>query len=352
MLDQRYCRTRKRACRWSTHVIRSSDAWEFVRAVTAPALALASSDFLDEVADRLRDAGIQYAVANHDTAPIVDWLLSILGLQGISDRAAFAYDEKHGGLGAADLCRAFATAPSCPKLRSFWHFDRCGYRKGRQICVEPGHLERCPVPTFPLRKGALSVGAVGLHLFIRDICGGDLVGWIDARLAAADTGIGRPGRVTAMRAAVIEPLSAIPSSGPKIWSMILSEMLLAGDPARERWVTTGAGMIAIDTLLHNYLRRTGILRRLGCEHLYGPACYATDGCADIVAELARRVDARAFNPAYPRTFARFVQHALWQFCSTGERNICNGVQIDDRAECQQTTCPAYSSCDRLPLEPA
>ncbi len=60
-------------------------------AVTRPALLLASPDFLDEIAARLADAGIQDAVARHDMAPIYDWLNSLIALQGISDAIAFAY---------------------------------------------------------------------------------------------------------------------------------------------------------------------------------------------------------------------------------------------------------------------
>ena len=330
-------------------MIRTQSAWAYVRTVTAPAVALAPSNYLCEIAGRLDEVGVRYAVANRDSGPIVDWLLSLLSLQGISDAVAFAFDASNGGITAADLHAAFTEPPSCSRLRSFWHFDRCGYRKGRQTCAEPSHYASCPLPRFPLRKGGLNVGAVGLHLFVRDICDGDLVGWIDAQLAAADPGVGGRRRAELMAASLVEPLSGIPFSGPKLWSLLLAELLLGSDPDRERWVSTGASLIAVDTLVHNYLHRTGTLRRLGCEHVYGPSCYAPDGCADVVAELARRTDARAFNPAFPRTFPRFVQHALWQYCSMGVRNICNGTQINDRDRCRQTTCPTFNLCDRIAL---
>ena len=32
-------------------------------------------------------------------------------------------------------------------------------------------------------------------------------------------------------------------------------------------------MIAIDTLVHNFLHRTGILPRFNANHVYGAACY-------------------------------------------------------------------------------
>ncbi len=52
-----------------------------------------------------------------------------------------------------------------------------------------------------------------------------------------------------------------------LWSMILPELLLVGDPDRERWVTTGASFVAVDSLVHNHLNRTGILRRLDSSRL-------------------------------------------------------------------------------------
>jgi len=114
-------------------------------------------------------------------------------------------------------------------------------------------------------------------------------------------------------------------------------------------VTAGAGMIAVDTLVHSYLHRTGSLRRCGADHRYGPACYATGGCAEILRDFAATVDARAFNPAFPSVFPRWVQHAIWRFCAEWGENICNGRQIDDRGTCRQRHCPAFARCDRITL---
>ena len=55
-------------------------------------------------------------------------------------------------------------------------------------------------------------------------------------------------------------------------------------------------MIAIDTLVHNFLHRTGILARFNANHPYGAGCYRPGGCADIIAAVAERIDARQFNP--------------------------------------------------------
>ena len=90
--------------------------------------------------------------------------------------------------------------------------------------------------------------------------------------------------------------------------MILAELLLGGDPARERWVAAGAGLIAVDSLVHAFLHRTGILRRLGAEHPYGDACYRPGGCAATVAGLADRESTpapttRASRPAFRASFS-------------------------------------------------
>ena len=153
-----------------------------------------------------------------------------------------------------------------------------------------------------------------------------------------------------MAAALVTPLTEIPGTGPKIWSMLLADLLLAGDPARERWVAAGAAMIAVDTLVHAWLHRTGTLRRHGSEHPYGPRCLLPGGCVDVIEQIAQTLDARAFNPTFPAYFPRFVQVAIWQFCAEGGRNICNGRQIDDRYGCRKPFCPAGPNCARLPLQ--
>lgn len=105
----------------------------------------------------------------------------------------------------------------------------------------------------------------------------------------------------------------------------------------------------MDTLVHNFLHRTGVLRRLGAEHPYGDRCYGPGGCAEIIEHLAQRTDAQEFSLSFPAVFHRFVQHAIWLFCAAGGRDICNGSRIDDRSACKQRFCPTGGKCDRLPL---
>ncbi len=75
--------------------------------------------------------------------------------------------------------------------------------------------------------------------------------------------------------------------------------------------------------------------------LYGLGCYAPGGCADVVAAMATRIDARAYNPSYPPYFPRFIQFGIFAFASAGGYDICNGNRIDDGERCAQRFCPAY-----------
>ncbi|MBC6718668.1 hypothetical protein H9Q09_21015 [Aurantimonas sp. DM33-3] len=297
----------------------------------------------------LAEKGVLDAVAHRDSVVLFDWLLGIAQFQGISDANALAFTKKHGPVGWADIERTLARNPDCHRLRSYWHLDGCGYRKTAQTCTELQLLPSCPLPRHPLRNGRLSQGAYSLFLFIRDVCDGDLVSWLDERLEAADNP-GHPERAALMRRALLEPMGHIFGVSNKLLSMALADLLLGGDPARERWVVTGASMIAIDTLVHNFLHRTGILRRFEAEHPYGPGCYEPGGCADLIEELAQRTDARDFNPTFPVVFPRFVQYAIWHFCAAGGLDICNGNKISDQHRCQSMVCPARQDCDRVSLK--
>lgn len=327
----------------------TEDAWLHAVRVVRPTLVLAPRDFLANLRYGFATNGVRDAVSRQDTCPIYDWFMGLAGLQGISDRAALAFSAQHGSVTWDRVSEGLGANPVCCRLRSHWHFNGCSYRKGTRTCAEPRLLPSCPLPALPLRKGTLNQAAYSLALFIRDVCGGDLVGWIDSRLAWADPGGQTPLRAATMKDAVLAPLCELYGVGPKVWSMLLADLLLGASPDRERWVTTGAAMVTIDSLVHAFLHRTGILQRLECEHSYGPACYAPEGCASVIGGLARRIDASEFNPAHPVNFPRFVQAAIWGFCAEGGYGICNGNRIDDRQRCDQRYCPAYPTCDRIPL---
>jgi hypothetical protein len=124
----------------------------------------------------------------------------------------------------------------------------------------------------------------------------------------------------------------------KVLCVALADLLLGASQQRPVWREVGATLVAVDTLVHNLLHRTGILRRLGAQHPYGERCYRAGGCADILALLAANIDARQFNPTFPKSFPRFVQSAVWRYCAADGLDICNGNRIDDESRCDNRHC--------------
>jgi hypothetical protein len=194
--------------------------------------------------------------------------------------------------------------------------------------------------------------AYSLFLFVRDVAKGDLIGWIDDRLDySRSPSISFGLELAAERQErLIGPLRHIYGISDKILTMTLSELLLAAPDTRQHWFETGKGMIAVDTLVHNFLRRTGVLDDCGSSHGYGTACYGPGGCAEIIRAVALEIDASAFNRQFPRVFPRFVQHAIWRFCAADGLNVCNGNRIDDRKSCENHYCQLFDRCDRKPLK--
>jgi hypothetical protein len=305
-------------------------------------------DLIEDIRSFFDEIGLREAIQRHDDDAIFDWLVEAISYQGISDAAAFSYIEQHGTITAADIRDDLDGKQRCGKLESYWQFDDCGYRKTAATCSYPKLLRHCPLPRHALRNGSLSQASYSLYLFMRDVADGDFVSWIDGRLAGADRQIGKA-RANNLRNAVVEPLRHIHGVSDKILNMTMANLLLAGDAKRERWVVAGASMIAIDTLVHNWLHRSGILGRLNAEHSYGNGCYSVNGCAATIETISARIDARKFNPAFPKRFPRFVQKAIWHFCSGAGLDRCNGNRINDLKRCDQDDCPVFTNCDRVVL---
>jgi hypothetical protein len=307
-----------------------------------------SASLIDNIRADLDADGVRAAMRKRDTAAVFDWLIAALSYQGISDQIAYDYMEQHGYVRWNDINEKLARGATCSKLKSYWHFHDCGYNKLSRTCTEPDHIRSCPLPSHDLRNGRLNQTAYSLYLFIRDIADGDLIGWIDQRLQAANSPAG-PDRVARMRDAVIAPLREIHGVSDKVLTMALSCLLLGAPNKLRRWREVGASMIAIDTLVHNFLHRTGILHRFSADHAYGLACYRRGGCAEIVATVADWIDARVFNPAVPAVFPRFVQHAIWRYCARSGLDVCNGHRVDDRKSCENVYCQIHTICDRIAL---
>jgi hypothetical protein len=319
-----------------------------VRVIYRVCCLAGSANLTDKIRADLDAEGIRTAMRKRDTAAVFNWLIAALSYQGISDQIAYDYMEQHGYVRWDDINQKLAGDTSCPKLRSYWHFHDCGYTKLRQICTEPDHISRCPLPTHDLRNGHLNQLTYSLYLFIRDIAEGDLIGWIDHRLQASNTPAG-PDRLARMRDALIAPLRQIHGVSDKVLTMALSSLQLGAPSKLRLWHEVGASMIAIDTLVHNFLHRTGILHRFGADHAYGSGCYRPGGCAEIVEAVAKRIDARAFNPTFPAVFPRFVQHAIWRYCAQSGLDVCNGNRIDGRRSCENVYCQIHNICDRMTL---
>jgi hypothetical protein len=322
-----------------------------VRLIHAICGLAGSATLIDDIRADLTADNVAAAIRHRDTAAVFDWLLAALSYQGISDQVAYEYMERHGRAAWADINQKLGHGVSCPKLKSYWHFHGCRYEKVSATCAEPDHISACPLPSHDLRNGHLNQTAYSLFLFIRDIVDGDLIGWIDAQLQAANGPPG-PHRLSRMAAALIEPMREIYGVSDKVLAMTLSALLLGAPKKMVLWTEVGGSMIAVDTLVHNFLHRTGILARFNANHLYGAACYRPGGCADIIQAAADRIDARQFNPCFPQTFPRFVQYAIWRYCSQSGLDVCNGNRINDSRRCGNLDCRVRGMCDRVVLRKA
>ena len=201
------------------------------------------------------------------------------------------------------------------------------------------------LPRHPLRNGRLNQSAYSLFLFIRDIAGGDIVTWIDRQLADH----AGSGNLPAARAGLVDPLRHVYGISDKVIAMALASLLMGAGGNRPGWFDVGASFIVVDTLVHNFLVRTGILDRLDGWPSVRPGLLPAGGCADVLIDIATTIDARRFNPGFPKVFPRFVQSAIWRYCAQSCLDICNGNQIDDRGRCTNMWCRLYSRCDRLVL---
>jgi hypothetical protein len=302
-----------------------------------------------DLVEEFRDQDLIAAVAQYDTAALFDRLIHDFSFQGISDQIAANYMARHGQATWRSLRKNLSKRPSCPKLQTYWYFHACRYEKTTGTCAEPDHIAACPLPRHRLRNGHLNQLAYSLYLFIRDIADGDLVGWIDDRPAQAKNQTA-PDSLAKVCNALIEPLRNVYGISDKVLAMALSDILIGAAGVRPKWLQVGVQLIAVDTLVHNFLARAGILQRLKASHPYGPGCYQPGGCADIIRLVANRIDARQFNRSFPKVFPRFVQLAIWRYCSQQGLDICNGNRADDRHRCQNRHCRLYRLCDRVRLK--
>ena len=187
-----------------------------------------------------------------------------------------------------------------------------GTTRSARTCAEPDHIRRCPLPNHDLRNGRLNQTAYCLFQRLRDVADGDFVGWMDRQLKKAD-GPRSPDRLARMRGSLIEPLRHVYGVSDKVLTMALSCILL-GAPKRMRlWREVGGSMIAIDTLVHNFLTEPaswlGSMRTICTGWLAtGPAA------APTLFKLWQNGSTPGSSARYiPQVFPRFVQHAIWKY---------------------------------------
>ena len=202
----------------------------------------APRNYLADTREYLVNAGIVAAVANHDTPALFRWLMEIISHQGIADRIARDYLDRHGRVQWADVEEGLRRPDPCPKLATYWTFHGCGYRKSACSCAVPPRLRHCIVPALPMRNGRLAQSAVALYLFLRDVCGGDFIDWIDDHLIQSNEPNAAP---------IIDALRHIHGVSDKVLSLALAVLLLGGRPGDSLWQAAGAQLIVIDTLVHN-----------------------------------------------------------------------------------------------------
>ena len=246
-----------------------SRAFEIVVSrITAVCDATAPCSLLSDLRERLLVQGVLAAVAAHDTPALFDWLLPTLSYQGVSDAVAWGYMDRYGSVSHAEVTAALEAEPPCPRLRCYWSYAECGFAKRAYTCGSPEHLDGCPVPRHDLRNGRLNQTAYSLALFLRDVCDGDFVTLARHALAGGQRRDSGPDRTSALRRcrprAARTASTASPHEGvvDGRWPICCSRAI----QNRERWRAAGAGMIAIDTLVHNWMHRSGCLADLGAEH--------------------------------------------------------------------------------------
>lgn len=284
-------------------------------------------------------------IRKHDSSALFSWLMNTFSFQGISDRAAEKYIADNGNADYESVHARVSKKPSCQKLSGFWNFNGCGYEKAKRLCSHPLEIEFCPLPELPLRNGRLNQTAFSLYFFMRDVASGDLISLIDRQVNS----ISRDASPREVHQSLVPAWNGIFGISDKVISMSLATLLLSAPSQKKEWKFAGSSLIVVDSLVHNFLHRTGLISLFGKTHLYGPGCYGADGCFDVLGALAKFVDARRFHVDFPSYFPRFVQLAAWRFCSV--QNVCNGNQIDDHKRCEIRDCYLKKDCGRIALKP-
>lgn len=240
------------------------------------------------------------------------------------------------------LKREIKTA-KCSKLATFDQFNNCGYKKNTS-CNEPQFFKRCQLPKYNMRNGKLNQMVFSVYLFLRDSCEGDFIGFVKGRIGSPQqiAGIEEKELSKTAENLVIE-LDRIFNVGLKLSNMVMSGLFYSR-VGRWNYRRLHPHMVAVDTLVHAFLERTGTLKRFKKDHSYGEKrCHSKGGCIEVINEIARRIDCKRFNDEYPSYYPRMVQACIWKFCTDNCNKIkCKINKLDDKCEFVEW-CKEYSS---------
>ena len=151
---------------------------------------------------------------------------------------------------------------------------------------------------------------------------------------------------------MIGPLRNVYGVSDKVLAMALSSLLLGAGNQRPLWFEVGATFVAVDTLVHNFLHRTGILRRLSAaEHPYGDSA-AIGPAGALTFWLGPRhqasMPANSIRPS-PRRFRGSFRVRSGATAPRTASDICNGNRIADDRRCDNGHCQLFRRCDRVAL---
>ena len=255
----------------------------------------------------------------HKSIKLYQYFLEAFLLSGGGDRSNQNYYHNQKYKPTFNRVKRAVKAAQCPKLASFETFRGCGYRKTTNNCAEPAFLKSCPLPRFDMKRGPLNQMAFSLYFFLRDVCRGDFYTFVTEHFGEGQLSAGA---INELLQSFIGKITTIANVGPKLAHMALAWLFLTRYPGWD-YRQVGLHMIAVDSLVHTFLHRTGILANYRADHAYGPRCHADTGCLGVIHDLARQIDCREFNPTLPANFPRFIQYHIWAYCGQGGENICN-----------------------------
>ena len=204
----------------------------------------------------------------------------------------------------------------------------------RDLCRAAAHWRLSPAG-HDRRNGHLNQAAYSLFLFIRDLADHDLIGWINASWRPPTVPLARTGclqwrRPDRAAAGGIGCLGQGPRHGPV-------------QPAARRseehglWIEVGGSMIAIDTLVHDFLHPTGVSRSVQGEAPVRVGLLSTRPLLGYHSIVAEHIDARQFNPAFPQLFPG-SSSTRFGSSSAGRPDVCTGDRINVARRCSNMDC--------------